>query len=120
RVLPYPERFRIAVGLGLVARPLAPLFSILGLRRLAGMLEVTPWRLPPQPPERKRRVFPAEGPRLARVALLDGCVNPIVAPSINESAIRVLNRHGVEVVLAEGEGCCGSLPHHMGREAEAL
>ena len=120
RVLPYPERFRIAVGLGLVARPLAPLFSILGLRRLAAMLKLTPWRLPPQPPERKRRVFPAEGPRLARVALLDGCVNPILAPSINDSAIRVLNRHGVEVVLAEGEGCCGSLTHHMGREAEAL
>ena len=46
--------------------------------------------------------------------------NPILSPSINDSAIRVLNRHGVEVVLAEGAGCCGSLTHHMGREAEAL
>ena len=76
--------------------------------------------MPPQPPERKRRLFPAEGPRRGRVAFLDGCVNPILSPPINESAIRVLNRLGIEVVLAEGEGCCGSLTHHMGREAQAL
>jgi glycolate oxidase iron-sulfur subunit len=120
RVLPYPERFRYAIGLALIGRPLAPLFSLLGLRRVAAMLRLAPLRVPPQPPQRKRRVFPAEGTRRGRVALLDGCVNPILSPSINDSAIRVLNRHGVEVVLAEGEGCCGSLTHHMGREAEAL
>jgi glycolate oxidase iron-sulfur subunit len=119
-VLPYPERFRLAIGLALVARPLAPAFSLLGLKRIAAMIRLVPLRVPPQPPERKRRVFPAEGPRRARIALLNGCVNPILSPSINESAIRILNRHGVEVVLAGGEGCCGSLVHHMGREAEAL
>ena len=119
-VLPYPERFRLAIGLALIGRPLAPVLSFLGLDRIAAMLRLAPMRLPPQPPERSRRVFPAEGPYRGRVALLDGCVNPILSPSINESAIRVLNRHGIEVVLAEGEGCCGSLTHHMGREAEAL
>jgi glycolate oxidase iron-sulfur subunit len=120
RVLPYPERFRYAIGLALIARPLAPLFSLLGLKRIAAMLRLAPLRIPPQAPDRRRRVFAAEGARRARVALLNGCVNPILSPSINDSAIRVLNRHGVEVVLAEGEGCCGSLTHHMGREAEAL
>jgi glycolate oxidase iron-sulfur subunit len=119
-VLPYPERFRYAMGLALVARPLAPVFALLGLKRVAAMLRLSPARVPPQAPPRSRRVFPAEGVRRARVALLDGCVNPILSPSINDSAIRVLNRHGVEVVLAEGAGCCGSLTHHMGREAEAL
>ncbi len=119
-VLPYPERFRLAIGLALIGRPLAPVLSFLGLDRIAAMLRLAPLRVPPQPPERRRRLFPAEGPRRGRVALLDGCVNPILSPSINESAIRVLNRHGIEVVLAEGEGCCGSLTHHMGREAEAL
>jgi glycolate oxidase iron-sulfur subunit len=49
-----------------------------------------------------------------------GCVNPVLAPSIPEAAIRVLTRHGIEVVVAAGEGCCGSLAHHMGRESEAL
>jgi glycolate oxidase iron-sulfur subunit len=119
-VLPYPERFRYAIGLALIARPLAPVFSLLGLKRMAAMLRLVPLRLPPQPPDHRRHVFAAEGVRRGRVALLDGCVNPILSPSINDSAIRVLNRHGVEVVLAEGEGCCGSLTHHMGREAEAL
>lgn len=120
RVVPYPERFRYAIGLGLVARPLAPVLSVLGLKRIAAMLLLSPPRVPPQPPQRGRRIFPAEGQRRARVALLDGCVNPILSPSINESAIRVLNRHGVEVVLADGEGCCGSLTHHLGKEQEAL
>jgi glycolate oxidase iron-sulfur subunit len=53
------------------------------------------------------------------VALLTGCVSPVIAPAINAAAIRVLTRHGVEVVVAD-EGCCGSLVHHMGREHEAL
>ena len=67
-----------------------------------------------------RQDFPAPGARQGRVALLAGCVNDVLAPQINAAAIRVLTRHGVEVVLAEGEGCCGSLVHHMGREDEAL
>ena len=43
----------------------------------------------------------------------------MLAPSINEAAVRLLTRNGHEVVLA-GEGCCGSLVHHMGREQQAL
>jgi glycolate oxidase iron-sulfur subunit len=54
------------------------------------------------------------------VALLSGCINPVLAPSTSEAAVRVLNRHGIEVVNAAGEACCGSLEHHMGREGEAL
>ena len=33
--------------------------------------------------------------------------------------MRLLNRHGVEMVVAEGQGCCGALAHHMGEEDEA-
>ena len=63
------------------------------------------------------QVFPAAGPaKQGRVALLAGCVNDVLAPQINAAAIRVLTRHGIEVVVAEGAGCCGSLVHHMGRE----
>ena len=60
------------------------------------------------------------GSRKGRVALLAGCVNDVLAPQINAAAIRVLTRHGIEVVVANGAGCCGSLVHHMGRESEAL
>ena len=54
------------------------------------------------------------------MALLSGCINPVLSPSTDEAAIRLLNRHGIEVVVAAGEACCGSLVHHMGREDEAL
>lgn len=119
-VMPDPARFRHALGMALVFRPLAPLFAFLGLKPVAAMLRLAPVQVPPQPPETGRRVFPARGARRGRVALLTGCVNPILSPSINEATIRLLNRHGVEVVLPEGEGCCGSLVHHLGRDEQAL
>jgi glycolate oxidase iron-sulfur subunit len=53
------------------------------------------------------------------VALLRGCVAPVIAPSIEQAAFRLLDRHGVEVVVTDA-GCCGSLVHHMGRRDEAL
>jgi glycolate oxidase iron-sulfur subunit len=49
-----------------------------------------------------------------------GCVAPVIKPSINAAAISVLTRHGIEVVLPEGQACCGSLVHHMGHAADAL
>jgi glycolate oxidase iron-sulfur subunit len=60
------------------------------------------------------RVFPAEGPCKGRVALLSGCVQPVLRPETNAAAIRLLNRLGIEVVVAAGAGCCGALDHHMG------
>ena len=51
-----------------------------------------------------------------RVALLPGCAQQVLAPEINEATIRLLTRHGCEVVVAAGSGCCGSLAHHLGQE----
>ena len=120
RALADPGLFRLAAVVGLVARPLAPVFDLLGLRRMAAMLRLTPRRRLAPPVDRVGKVYPAEGTRRGRVALLSGCINPVLAPSTNEAAIRLLNRNGIEVVIAAGEACCGSLAHHMGREEEAL
>jgi glycolate dehydrogenase iron-sulfur subunit len=120
RVLTDAGLFRLAVVAGIVARPLAPLLRVAGFKRMAAMLRLTPHRKPAPPAERSGKVYPAIGARRGRVALLSGCINPVLAPSINEAAIRLLNRNGIEVVVADGEGCCGSLVHHMGREAQAL
>ncbi len=60
-----------------------------------------------------------QGPRRARVALLRGCAQPVLRPGIDDAAIRLLTRLGVEVVRVRNEGCCGALVHHMGREAQA-
>jgi len=120
RVLPDVGLFRLAVVAGLIARPFAPVLDLLGMRRIAAMLRLAPRRKPAPPVDRLGKVYPAEGKRRGRVALLSGCINPVLAPSTNEAAIRLLNRHGVEVVVAAGEGCCGALIHHMGHEDEAL
>ena len=120
RVLPHRRLFRLSLRAGSVGRLFAPLFGALGLDRLAAMLRLVPSGLPPPPsPEEGRHVFPAQGARRGRVALLQGCAQAVLAPSINEAAIRLLTRKGYEVVLA-GEGCCGSLVHHMGRAEQAL
>jgi glycolate oxidase iron-sulfur subunit len=119
-VLPYNDRFRFALVAGLVARPFAPILNVIGFKRLAAMLRLAPRGRVAPPADRDGKIFPAEGRKKARVALLSGCVSPVMSPSTTEAAIRLLNRCGVEVVIAEGEACCGSLVHHMGRENEAL
>lgn len=119
-VLPYPARFRAALAAAALARPfrhLLPDHHPLG-RRLSAMLALAPARLPAS--GGLRRIHPAEGPRRARVALLAGCAQTVLAPSINAATVRLLNRLGVEVVIPGSAGCCGALTHHMGREAPAL
>jgi len=117
RVLPNNRLLARAIGAARLGKPFAGLLAALGLAPVAAMLQLAPARLPATPAGRRR--FPPVGPRHGRVALLTGCVSPVIAPSINAAAIRVLTRHGIEVVVAD-EGCCGSLVHHMGREQEAL
>jgi glycolate oxidase iron-sulfur subunit len=81
------------------------------------MISLAPAKLPPG--AAGARVVRAEGERRGRVALLQGCAQSVLDPGINEAAIRLLTRHGVEVVLTAGEGCCGALPHHMGTAAQS-
>jgi len=115
QLLPYPGRFRLALMLAGLARPLRGLFK----GRIGAMLALAPSRPPLQDRAFAGEVFPATGPRRGRVALLAGCAQKVIAPSINEATIRLLNRHGVEVVVPRAVGCCGAIVHHMGRAAQA-
>jgi glycolate dehydrogenase iron-sulfur subunit len=65
------------------------------------------------------QVFPAKGERRRRVALMTGCAQRALNTDINEATIRLLTRHGCEVVIADGMGCCGALTHHMGKTDES-
>jgi glycolate oxidase iron-sulfur subunit len=114
-VLTRPARLRAALALGRLARPLAPVFEALRLRPLAALLRLVPKAATHSSP----RSLPAEGTRRGRVALLQGCVEPAMAPSIRAAAMRLIARAGFEVVLVEGEGCCGALSEHLGRADEA-
>src|SRR5215475_11837689 len=119
RVLPHNGRFRWALAAARPFKPLAGLFAALGLAPVAAMLRLAPERAPAAPAGRGQRSFPPDRRRRGRVALLNGCVGPVIAPAIDAAAIRLLTRHGIEVVVGE-EGCCGALVHHMGRRSEAL
>lgn len=116
-VLPYPGRFRVALIAGYLAKPFAPLLAALGFKSMAAMLSLS--TLPPKASLPRQQVYSPTGRRKGRVALLTGCANKVLKPSINEATIRLLNRLGIEVVVPESEACCGSLVHHMGREAQA-
>jgi len=126
-VLPRPAWFRFSMTLARLGRPLLALLpaptqpsASPGLmRRISAMLALAPTRLP-SPGAAAGCVFPASGERRARVALLQGCAQQVLAPRINQAAINLLTRHGVEVVLVRDEQCCGALTHHLGRDDDAL
>jgi glycolate oxidase iron-sulfur subunit len=108
--------FKIVSILTLFAKP----FHFLFPKKIKRMIKLMPASFPKKtiatmevysPQNRKKPV--------ARVALLTGCVQKVISPQINESTIRLLNRHGIEVVVPKSIDCCGSLNHHLGKEKSA-
>jgi glycolate oxidase iron-sulfur subunit len=120
-VLPYPERLRAALRLARLGRPLE--FLVAGesmfAQRLRAMLKLAPAQQTP-PQRLEGTVHMAVGERKGRVALLAGCAQQAIGPSINDATIALLNRLGIEVIIPAASGCCGALVHHMGRHEEAL
>jgi len=116
RILPHPMRFRLALLGARIGRPFAFLMPD---ARLKAMLAMAPRQLPPVSRNDDPQVFPAEGQRRMRVALMTGCAQKALNTDINDATIRLLCRLGCEVVIARGQGCCGALTHHMGKAAEA-
>jgi len=119
-VLPDRKRFHALLVAAAIGRPFAGLIGrIPRLKRLAAMLKLAPARPPRRPAPAVRQVHSPSGEKSARVALLRGCAQSVLDPGLNEAAIRLLTRNGVEVVMVEGEGCCGALVHHMGRSSQS-
>jgi glycolate oxidase iron-sulfur subunit len=123
-LFPYPKRLRALRG------PLS-LYQRSGLDRLlrrTGLLD----RLPPTlrvmesltPTVTRRHPLPervpASGQRRAVVGMLTGCVQDALFPEVNAATARVLAAEGCDVVIPRGQGCCGALSQHMGREEEAI
>jgi glycolate oxidase iron-sulfur subunit len=121
-VLPNPGRMRLALRAAALARPFSRLIpgkSVLG-SRMRAMLALAPRGLPARSGAEGPSVHQAVGARRARVALLAGCAQQVLDPAINAATIRLLTRMGVEVVVAQGAGCCGALTQHMGRHDDAM
>jgi glycolate oxidase iron-sulfur subunit len=115
-VLPRSGLFRLALAGAKLARPLRSLLP----SRLKAMLDLAPAQVPAPSPLYRTKIFPAQGPRKKRVGLLTVCAQQVLAPRIDEATVRLLTRHGCEVVIAPKAGCCGSLTHHMGRDSRAM
>jgi glycolate oxidase iron-sulfur subunit len=117
-VLPHPGRFRTALILGRFGKPFVGMLRKLRpLRPVAAMLELVPAHIP-KPAIAVSNVAVTE--QRGRVALLQGCAEPVLRPGIREATVRLLNRTGYEVIFAPGEVCCGALVHHLGKGQAGL
>ena len=114
-VVPNPTLFRMS----LIGAKFAAPFARLMPGRLKGMVKMGARHMPPPSWVDKPQVIPAIGERKGRVAILIGCAQQVLETEINESTVRLLTRLGIEVVVAKGAGCCGSLVHHMGKEEQS-
>jgi glycolate oxidase iron-sulfur subunit len=131
-LFPYPRRLRAVTG-PLKAAQRTGLDRRLARSSLPGRLSPVlgaALRLAPPPsaagragasgagrlPER----VAARGPRRAVVGMLTGCVQSVFFPQVNAATARVLATEGCDVIIPRGQGCCGALSLHAGREAEAV
>lgn len=119
RVLPDARVFRRAMWAGVAAQPFKGLLRKIGLADIAHMLDLSGGQLPRRGRYASAETVAPEGETKGRVALLAGCVQSALRPEITDAAARVLSSQGYEVTMAEGQGCCGALNHHLGLVDEA-
>ena len=115
---PLRERFLRWIGFR-VLLPSPRLLRIgAAVARLAQRMRLAPRRAPAVPPASERRPLPASTPargeRLGEVAVLEGCVMPLLYGRVNRATVGVLSRCGFDVRCPEPRGCCGSLHAHNG------
>jgi glycolate oxidase iron-sulfur subunit len=120
QLFPHPNRLRVLAGLlrlyqrtGLqrLIRPLLPK----KLREMESMLPLIPHRFF-QP---SANILLAIGKQRAKVAMLNGCVMPLLFGDVNEATVRVLRRNGCDVVFPRNQICCGALNVHNGESIAA-
>ena len=114
-VLPNNKLFKLSSLLVKIAKP----FKLLLPSKIKDMMDLMPTFFPKKILKEKEIYSPRAKKKISRVALLTGCVQKEISPQINEATIRILNRHGVEVIVPKKIRCCGSLNHHLGKNENA-
>ena len=115
KTLPDTKLFKLSIFLAKLGKPLKFLFP----SKIKSMMDLIPTSFPKKVIKTKEIYKTKNKKKIARVALLTGCVQKEISPQINESTIRILNRHGVEVIVPKKIRCCGSLNHHLGKNDDA-
>lgn len=95
RVMPYPEKFKLALRVGGLFKPLLPTKI---KNKIPTSLPRSQWA----PTNQSRKML-----------ILEGCVQPALNDNINAATSRVLNKLGIQVIRAKKAGCCGALTHHL-------
>jgi len=113
--LPNPKTFKTLSILVKIVRPISFIFP----EFIKNSMKLMPAKFPKTTLKIKKIYSIKKKKPIARVALLTGCVQRVISPEINESTIRLLNRHDVEVIVMPEINCCGSLDHHLGKEKVA-
>ena len=111
-ILPNEKLFRIMSYLARIGRP----FQFFLPSKIKNMMNLMPSSFPKKTLKEKKIYRPKLKKTISRVVLLTGCVQKEISPQINEATIRLLNRHGVEVIVPKKIRCCGSLNHHLGKQ----
>jgi len=111
-ILPNPKIFRFLAHL---SKPIK-LISFVMPSFIKNSLKLMPFNLPSTKLPDQKNYLSSQKKKMARVALLTGCVQRVISPEINEATIRLLNRHGVDVTVLPEITCCGSLNHHLGKK----
>jgi len=125
-LFPYPRRLRAGLPVLRLAQRTGLLHRLTGARllrrrfpRAIGMAALTPVVPAKALRRRPRGGLPAQVPPRARVAVLTGCVQDAFFAQVNRDTVALLRAEGIEVLVPAGQGCCGALGLHTGREAEA-
>lgn len=101
-ILPHTKRFAALLWVGRTVKPMLPQ----ALRRKI-------------PPRARAGLWPAPVQRRTML-VLDGCVQPALAPQINHATARVLDRLGISLQRPRGAGCCGAVSYHLSAHDEGL
>jgi glycolate dehydrogenase iron-sulfur subunit len=119
RALTNPNRLKALLALGWFARPFRHAAAKMGLRHAAAALELVPANALKLKILKPKSAYNPKAPKQKRVAIMLGCVQEVLAPQINQAAIRLLRRHGIDVLVAKDEGSSGAVSHSLGHEEEA-
>ncbi len=97
KILPRPRVFAALLGLGRIMRPLLP-------GSLARQIPVS---------KSRESVTKANPEHNRRMLILEGCVQPALAPNINHATTQVLETLGISLIKTPQAGCCGGVEHHL-------
>ena len=112
---PWPERLQRLAMRKLMAYPwrFGPLLAAARLVR-----PLLPAHLKSKVPARSKAEPWPSATHGRKMLILDGCVQPAMAPSTNAAAAKVLDKLGISLIRAEGAGCCGALSYHLAAHEE--